>query len=375
MDDALLTFAGLRDLALTAGFDDVAVTDAVPHDAAARLFAGWLEKGYQADMGWLEREPERRSTPQRLLPTAASVLTLAVSYNREVAPAGPGRGRVARYAAGEDYHRVIDRQLKALIQALQARLGGGSHYRFYVDYGPVLERAFAERAGLGFIGRSANLIHPTFGTYVFLSTIITDARIESTPARPGTCGGCRRCLDVCPTGALESPHVIDARKCISYLTIENRGPIPRHMRRQIGHWLFGCDLCQEVCPYNQRAAVGAGVNPAIAVATVAGVSLDVAEILALREEAAFAARFRLSPLKRARREGLLRNAAVVAGNLGEAALVPALASAAREDASALVRGHALWALAELGRLELVRAARPNESDPFVLSEIEAALPA
>ena len=216
----------LQTLAARHGFDDVRVTDASDHVAARATFAAWLAGNHQADMDWLNREPARRSTPGALVPDAQSVLTLAINYYREQPALAPGYASISRYAAGLDYHLVMEKGMKHLIHDLKHRLPGA--YRYYVDYGPVLERAFAERAGLGFIGRSANLIHPRFGTYVFLATIITDAPFAPTAPGSGTCGQCTRCMDVCPTGALKSPYVVDANLCISYLTIENRGPIPRH---------------------------------------------------------------------------------------------------------------------------------------------------
>jgi epoxyqueuosine reductase len=367
MDQPLLSTDALLALARRHGFDDVRVTSADVHAEATALFGAWLEAGRHADMDWMTRDPERRTDPHQHLPAARSVLMFAANYCRDAPVPAPGAGRVARYAAGVDYHQVLDRGLRNVIGDLHAAASGSAH-RYYVDYGPFLERAFAERAGLGFVGRSANLIHPRFGTWVFLATIVTDAPFTPTPAAPGTCGQCRRCLDACPTGALVAPHEVDARLCISYLTIENRGPIPRLLRPKIGDWLFGCDRCQDVCPYNARAQ--AGDHPEIAGTAIAGTVLDVAEVLGLHDDDAFRARFSRSPLRRAGRAGLLRNAAVVAGNLGRHDLVPAL-HGALHDPSPLVRGHAIWALRRLG--ESVEASGPlaGETDPFVRSEIDA----
>ncbi|MCE9616267.1 MAG: tRNA epoxyqueuosine(34) reductase QueG [Lentisphaerae bacterium] len=361
------TQESLRALAAGHGFDDVRVTSAAPHPEAGRIFRAWIERERHGEMRWLESDPDRRATPQHHISDARAILTLAVNHYRVAAPLVAGEGRVARYAAGEDYHRVLDRGMQAMIVDLQ-RSDPHGMYRYYVDYGPVLERAFAERAGLGFIGRSANLIHPRFGTYVFLATIITNAPLPLTPRSPGTCGQCRRCLEVCPTGALTSPYEIDARLCISYLTIENRGPIPRHLRPLIGHWLFGCDLCQEVCPYNAR--LPEGQHPRLARSRIAGTALDIPSILSIRTARDFSARFSRSPLRRAKREGLLRNAAVVAGNLRQAPLVPALVQAL-QDASPLVRGHVVWALAQCGEVAALRAHRERETDLFVISELDA----
>lgn len=358
----------LRALARAHGFDDVAVTDAAPHPEAGRLFRDWLARGAHGEMRWLEGAIERRYTPGLHLPDARAVLTLAVNYQREVLPLAPGAGRVARYAAGEDYHRVLERAMKRLITDLMHR-DPTRLYRYYVDYGPVLERAFAERAGLGFIGRSANLIHPRFGTYVLLATIITDAPFAPTPPAPGTCGQCRRCLDVCPTGALRSPYELDAHLCISYLTIENAGPIPRHLRPLIGEWVFGCDLCQEVCPYNARVPVGTQAR--VVGTRIAGTEIDLAELLHMRTAAEFSRRFSKSPLKRAHRDGLLRNAAVVAGNRRHPPLLAALREALADE-SPLVRGHVVWALGRYDDHETLRTHRDGETDVYVREELDAA---
>jgi epoxyqueuosine reductase len=365
---APLSHADLRALAQRHGFDDVAVTDGSAHAEAGRLFRDWLARGAHGEMAWLTTDVERRHDPEAHQRDARAVLTLAVNYQTPTAAPAAGAGRVARYAAGEDYHRVLDRAMRTMIADL-LRLDDTRRYRYYVDYGPVIERAFAERAGLGFIGRSANLIHPRFGTYVLLATIITDAPFAPTPPAPGTCGQCRRCLDVCPTGALKSPYEIDARLCISYLTIENRGPIPRHLRPLIGDWLFGCDLCQEVCPYN--ANVPAGQHARIVGTRIAGTALDLADILRLRTRPEFSKRFSRSSLRRVHREGLLRNAAVVAGNQRQPALLPALREALADE-SPLVRAHVVWALAQYGEGDVLRAHRGVETDPLVLDELEAA---
>lgn len=361
-----ISFDGLQQLAIKHGFDDIRVTTAEEHGAAKRIFAQWINDSRHADMDWLARDPARRTDPARLLPQAKSILTLAVNYWRESDSLEDGEGRVALYAAGQDYHRVLEKGMKALTRGLSER--NGAHYKYYVDYGPILERAFAERSGLGFVGRSANLIHPRFGTYVFIATIITDAVFPVTERRGGTCGQCTRCLDICPTGALKSPYELDANLCISYLTIENRGPIPRHLRSLIGTWLFGCDLCQDVCPYNDKAE--RGLNVAIAGESIADTRMDVAEILKLRSDEEFSRRFSRSAVKRAKREGLLRNAAVVAGNLRQAGLIPALKKAVHDD-SPLVRGHAVWALGEYVEIEFVAELREKENNAFVLSEIDA----
>lgn len=357
----------VRALAMQHGFDDVRVTSAEPHLAGQDIFNRWLANAKHADMQWLEKDPDRRTTPDAHVPSARSVITFAVSYFRDRPESvSATSGKVALYAAGKDYHKVIDRNLKAFCRDLREAVDG-TEARFYVDYGPVLERAFAERAGLGFVGRSANLIHPTFGTYVFIATVITNLELATDSPGEGTCGQCQRCIDVCPTGALKTPYEIDAGLCISYLTIENKGPIPRRLRPLIGEWIFGCDLCQEVCPYNAKAHAGA--SEAITVTHIAGTELSLSEILGIRDDVEFSERFAGSPVRRAKRHGLLRNAAVVAGNSGDRDLVPALVEALADD-HPLVRGHAVWALGALGAADRARDVLRDEHDAFVCSELD-----
>ncbi|MGC9336426.1 MAG: tRNA epoxyqueuosine(34) reductase QueG, partial [Anaerolineae bacterium] len=252
------------------------------------------------------------------------------------------RGRVSRYAWGTDYHDVILRKMHQLAQWISEQLGRRLTYRTYVDTGPLLERELAQQAGLGWIGKNANLIHPKLGSYFFLGELLTDLELEpDAPFSDERCGSCTACLDACPTGALTAPHTLDARRCISYLTIEHRGAIPEETRPLIGDWVFGCDVCQEVCPWNRRFA-HPGRRPAF---RAVHDTLDLVEMLKLDEDA-FRSRFRETPLWRARRAGLARNAAVVLGNLGDPRAIPALEHAL-SDADPLVAEHALWALSRL----------------------------
>src|SRR5262245_44691746 len=318
------------------GFDLVAIGPAGPPDHAA-AFEGWLDAGHAGTMTYLERGRDKRVDPQRVLPGARSVVVCALGYFQ-----GPGAGGppgVARYAWGDDYHAVIEPRLEALADAISG-LAPGATTRVYVDTGPLLERDLAARAGLGWIGKNTLLLHPRLGSFFFIGTVLTTAELEADTPLPDRCGSCRRCLDACPTDAFVEPYVLDSRRCIAYLTIEHRGTIPAELRPGIGAWTFGCDVCQDVCPWNHRAPATA--EPAFA----ARRHPPLTELLAL-DEAAYTERFRGSPLKRARRAGLARNAAVALGNGGRAEDLPPLAEALGH-ADPTVRGHAAWALGRIG---------------------------
>jgi epoxyqueuosine reductase len=269
---------------------------------------------------------------------------------RAVAP--PPADNVARYARGRDYHDVLKPRLWALVRFLEAGLGRPVAARVFVDDGPCPDRAVAQRAGLGFFGKNTNLLTRTHGSYVLLGAALTDVPLPPDPPALGDCGSCTLCLDACPTGALPAPFRVDSRRCISYLTIEQRGALPAELRADVGAHLFGCDVCQEVCPWNRLAAPTR--EAAFAPAAGAGAYLDSTAILAL-DEAAYRERFRGSPLKRAKRQGLRRNAAVVLGNAADGAARAALRAAAG-DADPIVAEHAAWALARLDD----RAAVPVE---------------
>jgi epoxyqueuosine reductase len=263
-------------------------------------------------------------------------------YPGEFPPAEAGRGRMSRYAWGTDYHNVILGELRRLAQWIDSQIEKRLTYRAYVDTGPLLERELARQSGLGWIGKNTNLIHPKKGSYFFLGELLLDLELEpDAPFADDRCGSCTACLEACPTGALVAPRTLDARRCISYLTIEHRGAMPEEMRPRIGDWVFGCDVCQEVCPWNRRFARPAR-EPAF---SPVHATLDLVEMLAL-DETKFRSRFRETPLWRTRRAGLLRNAAVVLGNLGDPTAVPAL-ERALSDPEPLVAEHAAWALSRL----------------------------
>ena len=366
----------LQEKARARGFDLVGVTGAEPLVRGGERLRRWQEAGMAADMGYMHRPVELLSDPKKLQKSARSVVSLGVSYYPGDHPPNDGAGgRVARYAWGRDYHEVIKARLLELRKDLEEALGTRVKARAFTDAVPLLERSAAQRAGLGFFGRNSCLIDGNTGSYFFLADLLVDIYIEPDAEGTGTCGRCTRCMAACPTGAIKAPGVVDARLCISYLTIENKGEIPRELRHKVGDWAFGCDVCQEVCPYNKRKATVSSW-PEFSAAAGAGPYLEVAEVLKIRTEEEFGARFGGTPLTRPGRAGLLRNCCVVAGNLGLSVVVPELVGCLREDDSPLVRGHAAWALGEVGgdgaRAALIGALE-TERDEFCRAEIRHAL--
>jgi len=300
-----------------------------------------------------------------LVPYARSLITLAVDYATTAPPFEHEHryGRVARYAWGLDYHDVVKPRLQALVDKIEAIAGREVHARCFVDAVPLLERAVAARAGLGFFGKNTNLLQPRSGSWFFLSEILLDLELPADNREiKVSCGSCRRCIDACPTDAFPAPYVLDSRKCISYLTIENKGAIPRELRASVGDWVFGCDVCQDVCPFNRFASdtrwpefhPEAGVGP----------RLDLVAVLSIATDEEFRARFRGTPLARPKRRGLLRNAAVVAANVGATKTVPALITRVEDDPEPLIRNHCLWALSQLDpKRASTIAERLLNSDP------------
>ena len=366
----------LEEKARAKGFDLVGVTGAEPLTEGGERLKEWQEAGMAADMGYMYRPAELLSEPKRLQKSARSVVSLGVSYYPGDHPENTdGGGRIARYAWGKDYHITIKERLRALRAELEEALGVRIRARAFTDAVPLLERSAAQHAGLGFFGRNSCLINGNIGSYFFIADLILDLELEPDVHGTGTCGKCTRCMASCPTGAIKAPGVVDARLCISYLTIENRGEIPRELRRAVGDWAFGCDVCQEVCPYNRRKAT-ISRWPEFSSDTGAGQYLKIEEVLGIRGEAEFESRFEETPLTRPGRAGLLRNCCVAAGNLRLAEAIPALVECLREDESPLVRGHAAWALGEIGGEEAgtaLQEASEQEPDGGCLVEIEAAL--
>ena len=356
------------------GFDLVGITTPerfADHEAITleRLRAGLMD-----GLPWYTETRVRRGcNPEELLPGAKSIIAVGMSYyvdeGSSQAPTDP-TGKVARYGWGDDYHDVLKKRLRALVEGLCQRLGRQVRARWYVDDGPMLDRAVSQRAGVGWFGKNTNILTPSHGSWVFLGQVVTDLELEPDPPLKKTCGNCVRCIEACPTGAIVAPYVIDNARCISYLTIENRGAIPRHLRPLMYDWVFGCDICQDVCPVNWKAQY----SMEQAFKRWRFTALDLVDILQMTEEE-FRERFRNSPIKRAKRTGLQRNACVALGNAGDRAAVPALARAL-ETEEPLVRAHAAWALGKLGGEQanqaLERALTEDQEDE-VIEEIEAAL--
>ncbi|HEU4493513.1 MAG TPA: tRNA epoxyqueuosine(34) reductase QueG [Rubrobacteraceae bacterium] len=364
----------LEDRAREAGFDLVGVMRAEPLEEGGERLREWQEAGMAADMGYMHRPVELLSNPKRLQKSAKSVISLGVSYYPGEHPENTeGGGRIARYAWGRDYHEVIKGRLIGLREELEEELGVRIKARGFTDAVPLLERSAAQHAGLGFFGRNSCLINGEAGSYFFIADLIVDLELEPDEPGTGTCGRCTRCMDKCPTGAIKAPGVVDARLCISYLTIENRADIPRDLRPLVSDWSFGCDVCQEVCPYNKRKATRSRW-PEFSEGAGAGPYLEIEEVLEIRSEEVFERRFAGTPLTRPGRAGLLRNCCVAAGNLGLEKAVPALVRCLLQDDSPLVRSHAAWALGQIGGAQsALREAAEVELDPSCLEEIELAL--
>jgi epoxyqueuosine reductase len=370
------------------GFDEVRFARVAGAAPGAEALRAWLDAGLHADMAWMERTAEKRAQPELVLPGAQSVILLGVNYwrNEQRKAKGAAPPVWARYALHDDYHDTVKSGLVAAGKAIEEIFGVGSaDYRYYVDTGPVLERGWAARAGLGFIGKNTMLISRRFGNWLFLASILTrwefapDAPLRKKIEKPKPegenhvgllCGKCTRCMDACPTGALPQPGVLDARRCISYQTIENRGIIPRELRPGIGTRIYGCDICLEVCPWNRFARTARSV---LLAARGEIAELPLRELLELTP-ARFAQVFRGTAIKRVKLAGLLRNACVVAGNSGGADLLEPLARLAGH-ASPVVRAHAVWAVFRLAGTagKILAAERAAEREAVVLEEYEAAL--
>jgi epoxyqueuosine reductase len=336
--------AAIRQRALELGFDDCRVTTAEPPESAGH-FLDWLKDQRHGSMGWLERNAHKRVDPQLVLEHARSVITLAASYGsaseeKETA----NRGIIARYARYNDYHDTLGQALGQLTESVQSLAGEGTRSLWYVDTGPLLERDLGQRAGLGFIGKHTNLISRELGNWFFISEIITTAELEPDEPEQNHCGKCADCIDACPTGAITAPFQLDARRCISYLTIELKGSIPEEFRPMIGNRIYGCDDCLAACPWNRFA--GEGRMMAEHHRLDLG-QADLLELLALDGDG-FRAKFSGTPMKRTKRRGVLRNVCVALGNVGDAAAIPALERACG-DPEPLIAEHAEWALGQVQR--------------------------
>ena len=342
----------IRRRALELGFDDCRFTTAHP-PGSAPVFQAWLAQGKHGEMAYLARNAHKRVDPQQVLPGARSIISLADSYLPEDGAAGtsapapptPGssaRGMIARYARYADYHSVLETRMEQLAAFANQLDGPAARSLWYVDTGPVLERDLAQRAGLGFIGKHTNLVSRRLGNWVFLSEIFTTLELEPDAADRNHCGSCARCLAACPTGAISAPFQLDARRCISYLTIELKGSIPLELRPAIGNRIYGCDDCLAACPWNRFAREGqmmkAHSRPDLA-------APELLDLLAL-DEPAFKKRFADTPMLRTRRRGVLRNVCVALGNTGSPTALPDLEKAAN-DPEPLIAEHASWAIRQI----------------------------
>jgi epoxyqueuosine reductase len=391
------------DAAEVLGFDLVRVTSADPFPTAREVMQERIARGFFAGMDWFTAQrAEVAANPRALLPQARSVIALGTFYlidaPRDLTTAGDPHGQVSCYAWGDDYHIVIRRRLDVLTDAIRKIAADEAcgeandatdlaATRLFVDTGRMVDRAVAERAGLGWYGKNTNILTRGWGSWLFLSEIVTALDLEPDPPIAASCGHCTACLTACPTGALVAPGVLDATRCISYLTIEHRGAIPLELRPLIGNLIFGCDICQQVCPVNlvverrlrARGELGPGSagearRAMFAPRTSESASPALIPLLAITEDE-FRERFRHSPIKRAKRRGLVRNVCIALGNLGDPVAVPTLAATLRHD-EALVRGHAAWALGRIGgdaARDALTAALAAEPEPEVRGEIRYAL--
>ena len=348
----------VREVAREVGFDVVGIAGpSAPPELA--FFAEWVGRGHAGEMGYLTRQVAKRSDLQAAFPWARSVICLGLQYDTPQpysteAPAG--RGWISRYAWGDDYHDVMKAMANRVVERLRDEIPPFEAWT-YVDTGPLVERAWAAAAGLGAWGKNTCLLHPEHGSWFFLAEIVTDLELRADSPRTDMCGSCTACLEACPTGALPAPYVLDATRCISYLTIELKGSIPGPQREGLGRHVFGCDICQDVCPWNRkrRRRGGARFEP-----RPGSVGPDLVELAAL-DAAAFRERFRGSPVKRAKRRGLLRNVAVALGNAGDPSHRPVLERLTRDE-DPVIREHADWALGRLDQATLPVEPRPGGGD-------------
>jgi epoxyqueuosine reductase len=380
----------IKEYARAVGFDAVGVARAEPFAEDRAVLRERIAAGHFSGLSWFTAErADFSSDPRNLLPTARSIISLAMSYRPQVLPkrdAGAGeqgspRGRISAYAWGRDYHAVLKERMERVVAFMRDACGPAQQARTLVDTARILDRAAARRAGVGWVGKHSNVITKAAGSWVFLGEILTELELEPDEPLRTNCGSCDLCMRACPTGAIVAPYVVDSNRCISYLTIEHRGAIPRELRPLMGNWIFGCDLCQDVCPPNLRPGVPAheefrpgAADPAPEQDDASPGTPELIPLLTISPEE-FRRRFGRTPVKRAKREGLQRNVAVALGNSGDRAAVPALARALRE-AAPLVRAHAAWALGRLGGADAavaLRSALASEEDSEVRAEIEAAL--
>jgi epoxyqueuosine reductase len=360
--------------ALELGFDLVGIASAEPFAETEEITLQRVRDGLMDGLPWYhEARVIRGCRPHEVLLGARSIIAVAMSYMAEDTDQDDAiRGKVGRYAWGHDYHKVMEHRLRVFVQGLPERLSQTIQAKIYVDTGPMLDRAVAERAGIGWYGKNTNILTRSHGSWVFLGQVVTDLELEPDKPSKKTCGQCTLCIDECPTGAITAPYVIDNTKCISYLTIECRGSIPRNLRPLVGDWVFGCDICQDVCPVNRKAQPTR--EPAFQTGEHGFNSLELLPLLTMTEDE-FRERFRNSPIRRAKLAGMLRNVCVALGNIGDPEAVPALTDTLHHD-EPLVRGHAAWALGRIGGPNVksaLKQALDTEKDKDVREELGLAL--
>jgi epoxyqueuosine reductase len=368
----------LRARATQLGFEAVGIATVEPLEAREH-YEAWLAAGRHGGMSWLASDAHRRrrSDPEHILRPLRSVLCVAMAHTPDADPARDRRiGRIARYAAGEDYHRIMLERLRAL-ERFARSLVPGSCALWYADTGAILERGWAERAGIGWVGKHTGVLSQSLGSWLLLGEVLLDYDVTADAPVSEHCGRCTRCIDACPTGAIVAPYQLDARLCISYLTIEHRDAIPRELRRGIGEWIFGCDLCQEACPWNRFAPSASEAR--LHARDLGDWSLE--RFLSLDDDS-FQQLFAASPIRRTGRDGFLRNVCIALGNRGDAAAVEVLAHTLKTDRSPLVRAHAAWALGEIARRDAAARERvtamladaQRDADASVRDEAFAAAP-
>ena len=371
-DQKALSFL-IKEAARRLGFELVGVSPVKlpPHGES---FANWLRRGFSGELGYMKRTEELRSDPRQLVPWAVSLISVGMNYHTPFFPLALSerpKGWISRYAWGDDYHELIRNRLDSLLGSIRRIYNAPVQGKGFVDSGPVLERDFAGLAGVGWIGKNTHLISPERGSWFFLGELFLNIPLAYDRPIRDRCGKCELCLKACPTAAFVGPYLLDARRCISYLTIELKGFIPRHLRPLVGNHIFGCDICQEVCPYNVKA------QTTMEQAYAPRKGLHAPDLIALLslDEQQFRERFRGSSILRAKRRGFLRNVAVALGNSKSIKAVPALIQAL-DDRESLVRGHVAWALGQIGSSEAIRALEKRlavENDGVIRTEIEHAI--
>ncbi|MBF0287759.1 MAG: tRNA epoxyqueuosine(34) reductase QueG [SAR324 cluster bacterium] len=361
--------------ALELGFDLVHTIPASPSQSI-EAYKQWLSLGYAGNMDYLKKHLENKQDIHTIMPEIRSVITLAINYRTTTIPCSkknnPSLGVISSYAWGEDYHQIVRKKLESLRAFIENHVPHQKKSRVYVDTGPILEREYAHRGSLGWFGKNSMIINWKKGSWLFLAEILLDIELAYSPfSVRGDCGSCTRCIEACPTNAIVADGLIDSRRCISYLTIELKGAIPSELRSAIGNLIFGCDICQDVCPWNRKAPVSneAGFQP-----TTGNIMPNLISLMSLSPKE-FNQRFKTSPIKRTKRKGLLRNVAIALGNWGRPEAIPALKQGLADE-QPLIRMHSAWGLGQIEHQDAhdaLAAAQKQEQDTGVLQEIRGAL--